>query len=291
MDEQQILDKVHALSLDAYREFDRVCKKHGIECMFSYGALLGAIRHSGFVPWDNDIDLWITRDNYEKLLKVKDEFSSDYIFVLPDSLGDDVYLDCTPRLNYKRMYIKLSPELCKYYSNKNNRLDLDLFILDRTYDGVRGTLQRLELKLIYGLMNARRHKGISQGYPLFYRIAGVPMNIVGRIFKLSWLRKRQEQVATKYQNRADATMFFPSNDGFYMIKNIAFKEEELFPLKYLPFEDIEAPVPNDASCVLEALYGDYMTLPPEEERVPHWGRDNFDVEAFVFEEPGEWWDE
>lgn len=75
------MKKVWAVELDLLAEFDRVCKKHKIQYCADGGTLLGAIRHKGFIPWDNDIDLAMTRAEYKKLCKVAPlEFKTPYFF-------------------------------------------------------------------------------------------------------------------------------------------------------------------------------------------------------------------
>ncbi len=64
------LDEIKSIELDMLVNFDRICRKNGIKYSITYGTLLGAIRHKGFIPWDDDIDVMMSRDEYEKFLKV-----------------------------------------------------------------------------------------------------------------------------------------------------------------------------------------------------------------------------
>ena len=75
--------KIWAVELDLLMQFDRVCRKHGLRYFMFVGSLLGAIRHRGFVPWDDDIDLVLPRDDYETMLKLGDEFPAPYFLQSP----------------------------------------------------------------------------------------------------------------------------------------------------------------------------------------------------------------
>lgn len=80
------LKEVWAVELDLLAEFDRVCKKHGIQYIVSGGTMLGAVRHHGFIPWDDDVDLMMMRDEYEKLCKIApSEFKHPYFFQTDDT--------------------------------------------------------------------------------------------------------------------------------------------------------------------------------------------------------------
>lgn len=279
-----VLDKVHEINLEMLRSFDRICRKHDVQYYLNYGSCLGAIRHKGFIPWDNDIDVCMTRENYEKLELWKDEFESIYHFVPPNDLGKKKYFDCVPRLNYKKAYIRMDEDACKYYENHNNRIDLDMFLIDKTYDTFKGKYQRLELALLYGLMNAYRHESSFFDYSRSMRMVNAILRRIGRCISLNWLRKRVDKVAKRFNNDPNAPYYFISNCALCKLK-LLFPAEIFHTSVDVPFEDLRVPVPGNYDEFLRLIFGNYMNLPPEQERVPHWGRILISADTFVFEEP------
>ena len=76
------MKEVWAIELDLLKQFDIICEKHGLHYCVAAGTLLGAIRHGGFIPWDDDIDVYMLRNDYNKLMMLANEFKSPY-FLLP----------------------------------------------------------------------------------------------------------------------------------------------------------------------------------------------------------------
>ena len=81
--------KLWAISLDLLFKFDEICRKHHLNYSLAYGSLLGAIRHHGIIPWDDDVDVFMLREDYEVLKTLKDEFQPPYFLQIP---GEDGYL-------------------------------------------------------------------------------------------------------------------------------------------------------------------------------------------------------
>jgi len=177
----------------------------------------------------------------------------------------------------------MNEKACQFYMDRNNRISLDFFFIDRTYKGWKGILQRYELAFIYGLMNGYRFKKLetSAAYDTM-RVPYIILSGIGRLFPLPWMRKRAKKIATRFNDREDAVYYFNSNDNLQALRTL-FPVEALGIPSHLPFEGIDVPVPQDYDTILKLCYGNYMELPPEEKRVPHWGSISINSDSFIFD--------
>lgn len=285
-DTEETIKRIQKINYEMLREFDKVCRSHEVEYFLNYGSLLGAIRHKGFIPWDNDIDIIMTRDNYAKLSKFKDDFDNRYYWVPINLLGNKKYYDSVPRLGYKEAHICLSKETCKFYRNQNNRIHLDMFLIDKTYENFRGKLQRFELAVIYGLMNAYRHESFFFDYDKKMRLVNAILRPIGRCIPLPWLRKCADRVARRFNKDTDAPYYFISNDALCKL-SLLFPKEIFDHTVDLKFGDIDAMAACKYDEMCRIIFGEYMNLPPERERVPHLGRFLITSDLYVFQEPVE----
>ena len=126
------LTRVHETNLKLLKEIDRICRKYKICYMLDAGTLLGAVRHQGFIPWDDDVDIAFTRSNYNAFLKVvRRELSDTMELVMPEELGDgNAFFDFTARVIYKKSRRHEDTEEMQYYGGKLNHLWVDLFVID-----------------------------------------------------------------------------------------------------------------------------------------------------------------
>lgn len=280
----EILKKIQDINYEMLREFNDICRKNGVEYSLCLGSLLGALRHKGFIPWDNDIDTFMTRANYDKLAKYADEFSDLYFWLPPSSLGKKKYFDCVPRIGYKKASIRMESSYCEYYENLYNGIHLDMFLIDKTYDNLRGRWQRFELAVLYGLMNAYRHKSFFVDYSPKMKKQNKILCAVGKYLPLQWLQKKADRVARRFNNDDKAPYYFISNDTIRNLHNL-FTAEDFEHMIDVPFGDVNAMVCCGADRVCRQIFGDYMKLPPENQRVPHIGRVRLTSDLFVFQEP------
>jgi len=281
----ETLDKIQAINYDMLEDFDKICRKYGIEYSLNYGSLIGTLRHKGFIPWDNDVDTIMTRDNCDKLRSHKDEFSSDkYFWLEPSALGNKKYFDCITRLGYRDAYVRREDDYCEYYENLYNGIHLDMFLIDKTYDDWRGRLQRYELAVLYGLMNAYRHPSFFDDYPPTLLKKNRILCVVGKFIPLRWLRHKADRVARRYSRRDDAPYYFISNDSLRML-SILFPAEDFECVVDAPFGRVTSMVYNGADHICRMNFGDYMQLPPEDARIPHMGRVMLSADQFVFLRP------
>ena len=114
------MSRVHEANLTILKEIDRICRKYNIRYMLDAGTLIGAVRHKGFIPWDDDADVAFTRNQYEAFMKVAPRELPDTMELLePDSYrGGKAFYDFTPRIIYKKSKChEDSPEM-QYYEGK-----------------------------------------------------------------------------------------------------------------------------------------------------------------------------
>ena len=124
-----------AISLDLFFEFEKVCKKHNLKYYLFYGSLLGAVRHHGFIPWDDDFDVAMPRKDYEELLRLYDEFSFPYILQSPLSDGKCFFSYATLRNSNTS---KVSKKLC--YNGHNEGIPIN-----KSHPRRKGLLEKIKL--------------------------------------------------------------------------------------------------------------------------------------------------
>lgn len=280
-----VLKKIQQINYDLLEEFDRICTRHGITYYINYGTLLGAIRHKAFIPWDNDVDVIMKRPELEKLRHFSNEFSASYYWLSPDMLGKKKYYDSINRIGYKNAYIHKTDGSAEFYLNYYNGIHLDMFFVDRTYDDFKGKLQRLELAVLYGMMNAYRHKSLFFDYDRKMRFYNSVLCFFGRLLPLKFLRSRADKVARRFDADTQAPYYFISNCALSKLRLLFPKTVFDKPAVRLQFGGLHVLASAEYDLMCTKLFGDYKKLPPLEERIPHLGREILDSSMFVFEAP------
>jgi lipopolysaccharide cholinephosphotransferase len=250
---------------------DHICVKHNIQYWLDWGTLLGAVRHEGFIPWDDDLDIAMTRENYNKFLEVaKEELPKD-LFI--QNLDTTVYASNTwTQIKDKKSVIVLE-EGEQYYQG----LYLDIFPLDKYSKNPfkRNFVEKL-LKRLYVFayaVNAPLKKPYFKGI-------NIPKNIIKLLMKAIFFvfavfdRKVIYDMNIRYRDRIIKGMETNADDFYGYGTDVLnfdslYERDTIFPLKRMKFEDTEFFVPQDTDTYLKSLYGDYMTLPPEHKRMQH----------------------
>ncbi len=250
------LKAVQAISLDLLIQLDRVCKKNNIEYFLGYGTLLGAIRHRGFIPWDDDIDVLMFRDDYEKFISLKNEFSYPYFLQTPET--DPGYLFSITKLR--------NSETCNFTKARvgfciNSGLWIDVFPLDKCVLSDRkqifeeisflhcfnGAYMRIPLGLL-----EKKHKHILKN-----NLNLSPIQALNRITELS----------TKYKNDPDAIYITDYTSTIFPWETRTWNIDWFSKSIEKEFWGHLFPVPEQYDKVLQTSYGDdYMTPPPIDQR-------------------------
>lgn len=263
------LAPIHEANLKILKEIDRICRKYRIQYFIDSGTLLGAVRHQGFIPWDDDADVAFTRDNYEKFAKVaRKELPRGMKLLEPHQLGGgEAFYDFTPRILYMNSKTHEDGPEMQFYGGRLNHLHVDLFIQDELPEcKVKAVCVKALHTLVYGLAMGHRYQLDYSRYKGIGRIAVKVLAAAGKKLPMKVIRRMQHGLAVRY-NKGNSRLRYYSNyqpDYLYVTIEKQWNDE----IVELPFEDTVLMAPQNWDQVLRQIYGNYMELPPKEKRVP-----------------------
>ncbi len=241
------LKDIQQLALEILKMVDEFCAEQKITDYLGYGTLVGAIRHGGFIPWDDDFDFLLFDDSYEKATEV-----------LARELPSDLFLEnekTEPKYFHGWAHVKDLKSEC----------DCSLFPQDNIYKNHGLSVDLYKLTKI-------KEKDFAK-----YRFEEA-MSYIDRRKKLGFItdedyEKRKELFLREFEERKAKEQATSSPDKEIFAYPFTYGKQEIddvFPLKKYKFEDAEFFGPNNYHPLLVSEYKDYMQLPPEEDRKPHY---------------------
>lgn len=254
------LKEIHKKELEILAEFIRVCDQIKVKYFLDAGTLLGAVRHKGFIPWDDDIDVMMKRDDYEKFKIEAPKLLKNKYFLQNFETDKNFLFNYGKIRDSETTFIETSAKNLKI----NHGLYIDIFILDN-YNPDNAMLNKIFNKII-GLINIKI-------FSKFYfenrktRFKSSLAKIILFPFNSLLMIKIKEKIIMHYYKKN--SKYFRSYSSTYSIKKTVFEKEWLGEGKKLYFENLEAIVPEKYDLWLKKMYGDYMKLPPKDKRVPH----------------------
>lgn len=263
------LTRVHEANRKLLKEIDRICRKYKIKYMLDSGTLLGAVRHQGFVPWDDDVDVVFTRPNYEMFMKVAPRELPAGISVLrPETIrGGKVFYDFTSRVIYENSRVHEDNEQMRFYDGKLNHLWVDLFVLDRLPDReYAARTAKFIQKILYGMAMAHRFAIDFSKYGPADKVRVGILAACGRLVPMPFLFKLQRRAAMQDGKKKTKRWYYSNYQPDYLY--VTLDGEWCEKTIDMSFEGMELMVPAGYAHVLELVYGDYMKQPPPEKRVP-----------------------
>lgn len=266
--EENLLQELQKKECYILSSIHNLCKENNIEYFIIGGTALGAVRHKGFIPWDDDIDIGMTRENYERFLELS-----------PDALGNDfIIADRKYEKNCPFPYAKVRLKRTKFieyvnYGIKNisTGVYIDVFPFDKIPSDV--DLYKKQFKKVqkyakhYVIKKQKNLGAPPQNFiqiikTIIRRVAYYTFKIIPDNFILKKLRKEMTKY-NKTNSQEYSCLFFPKLYTEYC------KQETLYPLRDYEFENLIVKGPNDMDTYLTNHYGDYMKLPPPELRYGH----------------------
>jgi len=244
-----------------------ICDKNGIEYFLIGGTALGAVRHSGFIPWDDDIDIGMTRNNYRKFLSI-----------VPNRLPDGYVLQ-SPYQNKVSPYfytkIRIDGTVFMEYCNRglpiHQGVYIDVFPFDNVPDDEQLNIKHFQkVQNLIRLFTLRQIPDVSskpnsliEHFKAFFRFV---LHLICKCIPHKLLLKEIEATITMYNaanTAAVACLNFPKRKTEYILKS------DLYPLIKMKFVDKEFFIPGNYDQYLRTHYGDYLKLPPPEMRYGH----------------------
>ena len=263
------LANVHRANLNILMEIDRICRKEGIQYLLDAGTLLGAVRHKGFIPWDDDADVAFTRENYSRFIRAaKKELAPGMTLLEPGDLRKGTaFFDFTARILYDNSRTHEDSEEMEFYEGKLNHLWVDLFILDELPENrFQAAFTKFLHKAIYGLAMGHRYRLDFAKYSLPEKIMVGGLSFAGRFLPMKLIRRMQFCAAVKDRKGKSSLCYYSNYQPDYLY--VTLKKKWCSQTVDMEFEGETLMAPAGWHEILTLVYGDYMTLPPEEKRVP-----------------------
>lgn len=270
--------KVQLLQLEIAKEIKRVCEKYDIQYALKGGSLLGAVRHEGFIPWDDDMDFGMERSEYDRFVKIA-----------PKELGEKYFLQTWDSeehfaLPFAKVMLKDTLWMERFTKDVDisHCLYVDIFPIDPLpNEEKKRALQRKKLIFCRQLLLSKNHYNAGnykRGWKKYlYKLTSLPaLFISNKSLKRHFLKV----IESGYE--ADNEYYYSFGSQYHYKKGMM-KKEWVMKLKPYLFEGEIFPGPADYDGNLRMLYGDYMKLPPVEKRKVH-GVYKSDLSKYTVEE-------
>lgn len=257
--------KLKKIELDILKNFILVCKQLNLKYYIIAGTLIGAVRHKGFIPWDDDIDVAMPRKDYEKFINEGQALLPKNLFIQTNKTDPEFAFNMAKIRDSNTTFLEESSQNCYI----NSGVFLDIFVLDN--------FPNSKLKQKWILFKDKVYL-IAIGRVFFRKKISKSLKIKQIISRLFF--KSPYKALIKREN------FIKSFAKEGLVHNFSsnYHEKEIVPWKWygdgvlIEFEGLKVNAPTEYNLLLKHIYGDYMKLPPEEKRVSHHAIDVIDLE-------------
>lgn len=275
----KMLEAVHGVQKELLKKLDQVCRENGLRYVAIHGTLLGAVRHQGFIPWDDDVDIAMPRQDYDRLLELSAQVFPEPYFLQTPANDDNVFYGGYAKLR-RSGTAAIEPQ---HRGRKCHQgIWIDIFPLDFCpEDGKKQKWLQRRIRFWQRLLMAKLYiPGCGMPADVNPKVLGF-YYLLARCLRRRWIRHRLEQLFRSSGESGILTIFACYYRG---MGNRNFYPASLFnSLTEVPFEDFQIPIPQNYDEILSERYGSsYMELPVKEKRVSH--------KDIIFSADHSWWE-
>lgn len=248
------------IELSVLEYFCRFCEDHNLDYFLAYGTLLGTVRHKGFIPWDDDIDIIMPRDSYDRFLMLF-QYNETGNYACVNNKIDPKY-----PLNFSKVFDKRTVLYEKNMQYSFSGVYIDIFPLDRVgYQSVWRSVGIYTMAFLHNIASIKAHKRLKRK-SIVRTIVSDILYFVLKVFSPRFIVRALDSIIDIWTNKDHFTLLGNYTVSAYLRKEM-FSQEDYSSYVLLSFEHLQVRVPVGYKNILKQIYGDYMKLPPEDKRV------------------------
>lgn len=260
------IKETQEISLEILHTVAEICERQNLRYALIYGTLIGAVRHHGYIPWDDDVDIMMPRPDYARFLAYFKEHQKEYPHLRVFNREE-----CP---EYPYMISRISDNRYEIEMANEKPFGMGVFIDIYPYDGLGNTKKEA---VRYGLKGdrlsslcyqaTREHFAIETTTSVVRKIIKYPVWLFSKMIGKDYFQNKLEKLS--------GVKKYDSSEYVGCVIWLSWGEKDIFPRKWfdetvmMPFDKYEFRVPKHFDEVLRHEYGDYMQLPPEKDRVGH----------------------
>ncbi|MDD6435219.1 MAG: LicD family protein [Clostridiales bacterium] len=267
--DEATLKRVQKVQAKILKDVLELCERHSIDTFVLFGSAIGVVRHQGFIPWDDDIDIGMFREDFERFKEIAPkELGEKYELM---NCETNEHFACTVNHFQKKDTTFISNDIknAKYHSG----ITIDIFVFDHLADGKWQRIYQCIMTWFLGRLLFLSGDGVP-----FIPYKGIKHDIAFAICRLVHyglklfritprkIYKAFSKIARKYNDK-ETTLYATFETPTPWLN--AMRKSDVYPLKKMPFDDFEVYIPKNTDWLLRRIFGDYMQIPPKEKRINH----------------------
>lgn len=259
------LPRLQRIQLEILKKFHDFCETHGLTYVLAYGTLIGALRHDGYIPWDDDIDVCMPRKDFMKFLELRHLFGDDYV-VQYMSIDSSFFPFVKVRNKHTKAIMKSSEDM-----DLNQGIWIDVFPLDmmpKDENSFAFKMRHFRISNLIVLLTSQSKSKVMHSKAGMNRILRHTYYYVNKILGKKTVKKKLEKVLMKEYNN---TLYYDLSNSVYnnLDQLYVISQNELQSKRLHKFEKYEFYINGNAENTLVRTYGNWKEKPPLDQRFPH----------------------